>query len=246
MTSQPPRDQPFSGRSRHPSPSDGKRLSILIRAVERNKVLVVFCLLALAAVAVDIKFVFDVSGEMAKAGKVRVSNPASDSLMTVPVQAELLDYIRTRMSLVLGVTILCLASMIYLYVHKIHRPLKQVVRATKEMANGNLSDPIRPNGRNEVGELAEVINDLAANYQEVLLLTGTAVGKSSSAVERIEKVLDRGDKSAGQEELQEQVGVIKRDLEMLGSVVKDFEFYQTHFDGRKVVHTVGRPQGKKR
>jgi hypothetical protein len=70
-------------------------------------------------VAVDIKFVFDVSGEMAKAGKVRVSNPASDSLMTVPVQAELLDYIRTRMSLVLGVTILCLASMIYLYVQKI-------------------------------------------------------------------------------------------------------------------------------
>ena len=96
------------------------------------------------------------------------------------------------MSLVLGVTILCLASMIYLYVHKIHRPLKQVVRATKEMSNGNLSDPIRPNGRDEVGELAGVINDLAANYQEVLLLTGTAVGKSSSAVERIEKVLDQG------------------------------------------------------
>lgn len=245
MTSQPPRDQPFSGSGRHSSPSDGKRLSPLLRAVERNKVLLVFCLIALAAVAVDIKFVIDVSGEITKAGKVRVSNPTSDPLMTVPVQAELLDYVRTRMSLVLGVTILCVASMIYLYVHKIYRPLKQVVRATKEMSNGNLSNPIRPNGRDEVGELAEVINDLAANYQEVLLLTGTAVGKSSSAVERIEKLLDRGDKSPGQAELQEQVGVIKRDLEMLGSVVKDFEFYQTHFDGRKVVHTAKGPQVKK-
>ena len=245
MTSQPPREQCFSGRGRRPSPTDGKRFSPLLRAVERNKVLLVFCLLALAAVVVDMKFVFDVSGEMTKADKVGVSNPASDPLMTVPVQVELLDYIRTRMSLMLGVTILCLVSMIYLYVHKIHRPLKQLMRATKEMSNGNLSDPIRPNSRDEVGELAEVINDLAANYQEVLLLTGTAVGKSSSAVERIEKVLDRGDKSAGQEELQEQVGVIKRDLEMLGSVVKDFEFYQTHFDGRKVVHTAREPQVKK-
>jgi len=245
MTSQPPREQFFSGRGRHPSPTDGKRFSPLLRAVERNKVLLVFCLLALAAVVVDMKFVFDVSGEMTKADKVGVSNPASDPLMTVPVQVELLDYIRTRMSLMMGVTILCLVSMIYLYVHKIHRPLKQLMRATKEMSNGNLSDPIRPNGRNEIGELAEVINDLAANYQEVLLLTGTAVGKSSSAVERIEKVLDRGDKSAGQDELQEQVGVIKRDLEMLGSVVKDFEFYQTHFDGRKVVHTARKPQVKK-
>ena len=112
MTSQPPRDQPFSGRGRHPSPPDGKRLSLLIRAVERNKVLLVFCLIALTAVVVDMKFVFDVSGEITKADKVRVSNPAGDPLMTVPVQAELLDYIRHRMSLVLGVTILCLASMI--------------------------------------------------------------------------------------------------------------------------------------
>jgi len=245
MTSQPPRDQPFSGRGRHPSPSDGKRLSPLLRAMERNKVLLVFCLIALAAVAVDMKLVLDVSSEMTKVGKVRASNPTSDPLMMVPVQAELLDYVRTRMSLVLGVTILLVASIIYLYVHKIYRPLKQVVRATKEMSNGNLSNPIRPNGRDEVGELAEVINDLAANYQEVLLLTGTAVGKSSSAVERIEKLLDRGDKSAGQAELQEQVGIIKRDLEMLGSVVKDFEFYQTHFDGRKVVHTAKGPQVKK-
>jgi len=213
-------------------------------AMERNKVLLVFCLVALAAVVVDMKFVFDVSGEITMADQVQVSNPASDPLMMVPVQAKLLDYIRTRMSLMLGVTILCLVSMIYLYVHKIHRPLKQLIRATKVMSNGNLSDPIRANGLNEIGELAEVINDLAANYQEVLLLTGTAVGKSSSAVERIEKVLDRGDKLAGQEELQEQVGVIKRDLEMLGSVVKDFEFYQTHFDGRKVVHTAKEPQVK--
>jgi methyl-accepting chemotaxis protein len=245
MTSQAPRDQPFSGRGRHSSPPDGKRLSPLLRAVERNKILLVFCLLALAAVVVDTKFVFDVGGEMTKAGKVRVSNPASDPPMTAPVQAELLDYIRTRMYLVLGVTMLFLVGMIYLYVQKIHRPLKQLMRSTKEMSNGNLSDPIRPNGRDEVGELAEVINDLAANYQEVLLLTGTAVGKSSSAIERIEKVLERGDKSAGLEELQEQVGIIKRDLEMLGSVVKDFEFYQTHFDGRKVVHTVKGPQVKK-
>jgi methyl-accepting chemotaxis protein len=245
MTSQAPKEQPFSGRGRHSAPPDGKRHSPLLRAVERNKILLVFCLLALAAVVVDTKFVFDVSGEMTKAGKVRVSNPASDPLMTVPVQPELLDYVRTRMSLVLGVTLLFLVCMIYLYVQKVHRPLKQLMRATKEMSNGNLSDPIRPKDRDEVGELAEVINDLAANYQEVLLLTGTAVGKSSSAVERIEKVLDRGDKSAGLEELQEQVGIIKRDLEMLGSVVKDFEFYQTHFDGRKVVHTAKGPQVKK-
>jgi methyl-accepting chemotaxis protein len=246
MTSQPPRDQQFSGCGRHPSCSGEGKFSHLLGAVERNKVLLVFCLLALAAVVVDMKFVFDLNGEMTKAGNVRVGNPVSERLITVPVYAEVVGYVRYRMSVLLGVVILCFGSMIYLYVHKIHRPLKRLTQAAREMSSGNLSVPIRSNGSDEVGELAEVINDLAANYQEVLLLTGTAVGKSSSAVERIEEALDRGGQPAGQEELRGQVEAIKRDLEMLGSVVKDFEFYQTHFDGRKVVHAEKEPQGKKR
>ena len=245
MISQSPRDQPFSGCGHHPSPPSEKRLFTLLAAMERNKVLLVFCLLALAAVIVDMKFVFDVHDEMTKAGKVRVSNPVSRTLANDPIQAETLDYVRMRMSLILGVMILCFGSMIYLYVLKIHRPLKRLTRATKEMSNGNLGAPIPSDGHGEMGELAEIINDLAANYQEVLLLTGTAVGKSSSAVERIEKVLDQSGESAGQEELQKQVGLIKRDLEMLGSVVKDFEFYQTRFDGRKVVATSRGPRVKK-
>ncbi|MGO9572156.1 MAG: HAMP domain-containing protein [Desulfomonilaceae bacterium] len=245
MTSQPPRDQPFSGRGRHPFSPSGKRRSPLLRAVERNKVLLFFCLLAVTAVVVDMKFVFDVTGEMTKMGNVQAGNPVSEKLANDPIQADLLDYVRSRMSLILGVTILCFGSMIYLYVYKIHRPLKYVTRTAKEMSNGNLSTPIQSHGSDEVEELAEVINDLAANYQEVLLLTGTAVGKSSSAVERIERVLNVSGKSAGQEELQEHIGLIKRDLEMLGSVVKDFEFYQTHFDGRKVVPTTSGPRVKK-
>jgi methyl-accepting chemotaxis protein len=244
MTSQPTRDQSYSDRDRPFSSREGRHSNSL-GALERNKVLLVFCLLALAAVFVDMKFVFDVSGEMTKAGNVGVGNPVSEPLITVPVYAEVRDYVRHRMSLLLGVMILCFGSMIYVYVHKIHRPLKQLTSAAKQMSNGNLSVPIRSNGHDEVGELAGVITDLAANYQEVLLLTGTAVGKSSAAVERIEKVLDRTGQSAGQEELQEQVEVIKRDLEMLGSVVKDFEFYQTHFDGRKVVHAEKEPGTKK-
>jgi methyl-accepting chemotaxis protein len=242
MTSQSIRDQPFPDLGHHPSRPDGKWLARLLRAAERNKVLLIFCLLALIAVVVDVKFVFDVSSQMTKAGDVRVGNPVSEPLITIPVYAEILDYVQHRISLLVGVMVFCLGCMIYLYVHQIHRPLRQVIRAAKEMSNGNLSSPIRSQSRNEVRELAEVINDMAANYQEVLLLTGTAVGKSSSAVEKIEEMLDQ----AGQEELQVQLGVIKRDLEMLGSVVKDFKFYQTHFDGRKVVHNEREARLKKR
>jgi methyl-accepting chemotaxis protein len=245
MTAQPPRNHLLSGRSRPTCSAEG-RFSHLLGLAQRNKVLLVFGLLAVAGVVVNLTLVFDLSGEMTKAGQVRVGNPVSEPLITVPVYAGIVDYVRRQMSALLAVTIFCLGSMVGLYVLRIHRPLQRLTKAAKEMSNGNLSVPIQSNGRDEIGELADVINDLAANYQEVLLLTGTAVGKSSNAVEKIEKVLDQGGRGAGQVELQEQVGAIKRDLEMLGSVVKDFEFYQTHFDGRKVVHAEKVQSVKKR
>ena len=39
------------------------------------------------------------------------------------------------------------------------------------------------------------------------------------------------------ENLQEQLQAIKQDLELLSSVMREFEFYHTRFDGRKVVPT---------
>jgi methyl-accepting chemotaxis protein len=243
MNSQAPTNQPFSGQGQHKSSSSGKRLSLLLGPVARNKILLIFCLLALAAVAVGMKFVFDISSEITKADHVRLSNPTGDQHAAIRSHAEFLSYFRNRMSLLLGVTIVCFGAMICLYVKHILRPLKLLTKITREMSSGNLSVSVQSHDRNEVGQLAEVINDLAANYQEVLLLTGTAVGKSSSAVERIERVLDHAGNSAEREELQNQLGVIKKDLEMLGAVVKGFEFYQTRFDGRKVVSTAGEPQG---
>ncbi len=236
MASTPFGDQPFPSR-RDPSPSHGKPLSTSLSALARHKVLLIFCLLASVAVVMQMKFVLDVGNEITAVRNVQQSNAAAGPQLTALPRADLLSSFRSRMSLLLGIMIVCFGSMIYLYVQKILRPINRLTRATKELSNGNLSIIIQSTDHGEVGQLADVINDLSANYQEVLLLTGTAVGKSSYAVERIEKALEPGDNWTGAKELREHVEVIKRDLEMLGSIVKEFEFYQTRFDGRKVVPT---------
>ncbi|MGB6067979.1 MAG: HAMP domain-containing protein [Desulfomonilaceae bacterium] len=244
MASTPFRERPFPSPC-DPSPSDGRPLSTSLSALARHKVLLIFCLLAAVVVIMQIKLVLDVGDEITAVRNVRQSNAAVAPKVTTLTQADLLTSFRSRMSLLLGIMIVCFGSMIYLYVQNILRPINRLTRVTKELSNGNLSVIIRSTDHGEVGQLAEVINDLAANYQEILLLTGTAVGKSSYAVERIEKALDPGNNWTGAEELREHIEVIKRDLEMLGSVVKEFEFYQTRFDGRKVVPTAKDRGGKR-
>ena len=53
------------------------------------------------------------------------------------------------------------------------------------------------------------------------------------------RLIQNGNATGCAENLQEQLHAIKQDLELLSSVMREFEFYHTRFDGRKVVPTDG-------
>ena len=63
-------------------------------------------------------------------------------------------------------------------------PLDEIARSGMEISNGDLSVSAPSNTVDEIGELGQVVNQIAANYQEVLLFTGTTAGNSHEAVEK--------------------------------------------------------------
>jgi len=199
-----------------------------------KRLVVTFCLLALAAVAVNAKFIADVSWEMTST-KASVGLHVKDQESHVVAEEPAASYAyRNRMIILLGMMVICFGSIIYLFVSRVVVPLNAIEQAAKEISRGNLAVTFPRNPSGEIGALGEVMNDLAANLQEILLLTGTSAGNSLSEVETIEQVLTEGDAPCVQE-IQERIRSIRKDLEMLSSLATDFEFYQTSFDGRKVV-----------
>lgn len=215
-----------------PAPDTG--LWFRSTAALRNRFVMIFCALGLIAVGVNIKLIVDVAG-------VIESNEISTTIS--PIQgvqhenvriADLNRGVRTRLAVLLGIMVVCTGSMIYLFVCRVIFPLQAIARAAEEMAQGNLSvtAPCDPEGR--LGELGRAINNLAVNFQEVLLLTGTVVGDSTANLEGIQQALE-SDTCTVDDHVREQVMALKTDLEMLGDMVRDFQFYQTRFDGQKVV-----------
>ena len=140
------------------------------------------------------------------------------------------------MTVLLAVMVLCFGSIVYLFFRNVTVPLAGLTRATRRMSRGDLSATVQVHSENDFEEIAQTINDMAANFQEVLLLMGTTVGNLQSSVEEIERLIE-SDNAACSESLRKQVHAIKRDLELLSSVMREFEFYHTRFDGRKVVPT---------
>jgi methyl-accepting chemotaxis protein len=199
----------------------------------RKRLLAAFCALALVAVVVNLNFVLHWDAKQTRAYIIncfkQVAGAEANPGSAVPTT------FRNHLLLVLAITAVCFATIIYLFYKRLLAPLDAIAESGIEISNGNLDVSAPSNSLDEIGELGQVVNQIAANYQEVLLFTGTTAGNSHSAVEKIEGLLNRQQPSENVNELQEQVDIVKRDLETLEEMVKEFRFFETYFDGRKVV-----------
>lgn len=202
-----------------------------------KKLVVLFSLFALVAVAVNCIFMVDLIPDPKEKIGADVGQGVQSGGAAIGAGVVSQYAYRNRMAVLLGTMVVCFGSIIFLFVKKVVLPLDSVEEAAKAISKGNLNVALSANPGGEIGSLGGAINDLAANYQEALLLAGAAAGNSISAVERIEKLLgEQGE--AADEELREQIRVIRKDLETVSSLLKDYEFYHARFDGRKVVpHT---------
>jgi HAMP domain-containing protein len=205
----------------------------LISTVVRNRFVLIFCLLALIAMAANIKLIVDFDSGInpkEKGYERSLGEQTSNS-------ANLADFakdFKTRLFVLFGILVVCLGSILYLFVTRTIVPLHKITYATDAIAKGNLSVTVPAGTNNDIGKLGSAVNELAANFQEIVLLTGTATGKSFAAIEEIEKALNEK-RLVPSAELEQQVSSLRQDMEMLSSLIKNFKFYKARFEGRKVV-----------
>jgi methyl-accepting chemotaxis protein len=208
----------------------------LVSSLLKSRLVLVFLVLVCVVVAINIKFLWDVSAQMPAQPETTVYQSAEHGTASAG-EVGLLRNFRNQLFILVGVTIVCFSAMLYLLVSRVIMPLANLVQAVGEISKGDLSLTLLNHGSNELGELRSVVTGVMTDFQEVVLLTGATVGNSVSTVERIEEMLQLGS-PASQDDLKLQVGSIKSDLETLRTMVNRFQFYHARFDGRKVV-----PQG---
>jgi methyl-accepting chemotaxis protein len=200
---------------------------------------VIFGIMALVAVAVNAKFIFEPvaqrTGRVESGNVDTVKEKQGTRTLTESQGLEPETRFTGRALLPLVVTVACFGSILFLFVTRIVMPLDGIIEAIKKLAQGNLRVTVSTNSQDELKELGQSINDLAANLQEVLLFTGTAVGNACSEIEKIESRLEQYSEAAYTGALRDDLEGIKTNLEMVASMVMDFKYYQTRFDGRKVV-----------
>ncbi len=200
------------------SPKDSLRL---FSAIVKNRLVLIFCLLALVALAANIKVIVDLDSGISardKTHELSLGEKASNSANL----SEFTEDLRVRLFVLLGILAASLGSILYLYVTRSLIPLRKVIHATDAMSKGNLSVTAPVGNDNDIGALGAAVNELSANFQEVVLLTGVTAGNSVAAIEKIEKTLNE-EPLTPNADLKQQVGSIKTrhaDVEQLRAKIQ--------------------------
>ncbi len=168
----------------------------------RRQMLLYFAFIAVVFLTMAVEVTVFIRGPRVQGAVVAAAAPGAAT-----AAAEPLDLLLSKLGVVLGILLVTISLVLTLFIKRVTIPLERILYGAEEISGGNLSVTIPVHTRDELGQLAGAINELAANYQEVLLLVRhhAAMAKTSlrevpepAGVERAGELLDELEELVGE------------------------------------------------
>ncbi|MCI5164973.1 MAG: HAMP domain-containing protein [Candidatus Electrothrix sp. GM3_4] len=137
-----------------------------------------------------------------------------NGLVSPDVSADIVEHILLKVRVMLGNLLLAIGLVMMLFTKRIMFPLERIIEGTRAMSAGDFSTTLPEQSRDELGELAQHINELNANEQELILLT-------KGMVDQLQQPLVGGEDKTKVAEAVEMINELEETLSEFGR-----SFYQ--------------------
>lgn len=182
-----------------------------------------FFMIAIAAMMIGVEFYF----EMSKSGlkqEICESPTVINEVINLASEDEspALSNLRNKIVVMFGVLTIVMAIVMMMFVKNITRPLQRTLDTAELINDGDLSQVIKIETHDEVGQLGIVINELTSNFQEIASSTSGMINAIEARIDTLSKTLaDDATDSA------KQISLIKHELDSLRAFVDSFNLLQT-------------------
>lgn len=182
-----------------------------------------FFLIAIAAMMIGVEFYF----EMSKAGlqqEICTKPTATNEIVNLAPADEspALSDLRNKIVVMFGVLTIVMAIVMMMFVKNITRPLQRTLDTAELINDGDLSQVIKIETHDEVGQLGIVINELTSNFQEIASSTASMINAIESRVDALSKNLKDDDTDSAK-----QIALIKHELDSLHAFIDSFNLLET-------------------
>jgi signal transduction histidine kinase len=185
-----------------------------------------FLLIGFASMLLGLEFLADFhSGDLQNEiwNNIRQSNP--EELSKEQIFAPI-DRMRSKAILMVLIILVVMLIVLNMFIKHITEPLQHMIGMSERISAGDLSKTIRIDADNELAQLGRVINEMASNLQEIILLSRGLCDNGDKHINNSLRQLDG--LILGEDEvdaLQESIAQLKVELSTLREFVACFKFY---------------------
>ncbi len=222
------------------------RASVLFQKSWAHKLIpIALALAAIVAIGITTKVVWDLNlkGQAYRgisASKSVEPGTNTEHIVAAPivngigVYQKALGSFRRGLYLIMATIAISFISILALFISKFVVPLNTISNVVRTMADGDLTISAPEKLPDDMRSLGKGLNDLAANFQEVLLFTGTMCGNLKSELAALEADLSSENSTLDPEQIKAEIAGLRSEIEILSEMVEQFKYYQVEFDGSEV------------
>lgn len=168
-----------------------------------------FLLITLAAMMIGVEFYFEMTRTGVQETICSLFQTGGDGL----------ERLRIKVVIMFGVLTLVVAIVLMMFIRNITQPLQRMADITARINQGDLSLTVEVNTHDEIEVVANTINDLTSNLQEVAAFSATTAREIQTQLDAMQEAL-----AAGQTPTPEAFEAIGQNLESLQMFVDSFTF----------------------
>jgi len=205
----------------------------------RKRLLVYFALIIFVTFSVGAQLLYEI-------GSQRLNSQISASILDQLQENEKEDFntdkvmavlkkLQHRMILVMTIVMICSIATMVVFTRNIIEPLDLIGKAAKKIADGHLNETVPVRNQDEIGNIGELINDLAANLQEILLHVWNHTDDDIVLLDNICEEVNAGQDSGLSDKVKEELAFVRQDIEDMQNMVKAFDYYNIRLDNGRVI-----------
>lgn len=146
-----------------------------------------------------------------------------------------IDRLRSKAILMVAIIMVVMLIVLTMFIKNITEPLQHMIKLSQKISSGDLSQTIQIEANNELADLGHVINEMASNLQEIILLSQRMCTNGQAYVsDALMQLNQEGFDRQNKVKLKESIHSLENELSTLGDVIAYFNFYT--FDQK---HDVG-------
>ncbi len=192
----------------------------------QRTMIIYFLLIGFASMLVGLEFLADFhSGDLKNEIWHNISQSNPEELSKEQIFAPI-DRMRSKAILMVVIIMVVMLIVLTMFIKHITEPLQHMIGLSEKISAGDLSQTIRIDADNELAQLGHVINEMASNLQEIILLSQGLCNNGDKHIDNSLRQLNNPALGSIEvDALRESIASLKVELSTLREFVACFKFY---------------------